>query len=153
LRSSVVGGEIRRSPSDNPIFTGLQHDAVNLVLTDHVPLAWDQGRGLSGVTTIWDGYHVCVIALDYAHVHQIPFVSLNTCEHELLHAFLGDIFEVRPTALQSETRELRADAYATRLWLVHNRSGLSEAVGAYLARLKSGNRGTTATPVSRVPGL
>ncbi len=70
---SIRSGEIRRSPSDAPIFVGLQRARLNLVLTDLIPMNWDRARGLAGLTTVWQGYHVCVIALEYAHPNRIPF--------------------------------------------------------------------------------
>src|SRR5262249_45742607 len=105
LQSTDGAGEIRRSPGDRPIFVGLQRGALNLVLTDHIPMHWDNGRGLSGVTTIYEGCHLCVIALSNAHGHQIPFVSVNTCVHEILHALLQDIFLSRPKWFQTGEHE------------------------------------------------
>jgi len=61
----------------------------------------------------WDGYPVSMIALPYAHGNQIPFLSVNTCVHELLHALLQDIFVSRPKWYQSDGREFRSDWYAT----------------------------------------
>jgi hypothetical protein len=129
--------ETRRSPGGRPVFTGLEHGIINLALTDYIPLNWDNGRGLHGVTTQHDGYHLCVIALKYAHCHQIPFLSINTCVHELLHVLLHDIFESRPKGLPGHGREFRIDFYATRLWLFHDGSGIRNAAHAYLARLAS----------------
>src|SRR4051812_11328980 len=123
-------GEIRRSPSDAPIFVGLQRGKLNLVLTDLIPMNWDRARGLAGLTTVWQGYHVCVIALEYAHRNRIPFVAVNTCEHELLHAIMQDIFESRPAGLAGEAREMRIDAYATRLWLFHEGADVRESARA-----------------------
>jgi len=139
-------GEIRRSPSDAPIFVGLQRARLNLVLTDLIPMNWDRARGLAGLTTVWQGYHVCVIALEYAHPNRIPFVAVNTCEHELLHAILQDIFENRPAGLAGEAREMRIDAYATRLWLFHEGADVRESARAYIDRLRSGPRATAAVP-------
>ena len=91
--SAVSTGEVRRSPGDRPIFTGLDRSVLNFVITDHIPMGWDGGRGLSGVTTMFEGYPLCMVALNYAHCHQIPFLSVNTCVHELLHALMQDIFQ------------------------------------------------------------
>jgi hypothetical protein len=135
LRSSDVQGEIRRSPGGRPVFVGLRRDAINLVLTGRVPMQWDNGRALAGVTTLYQGYHLCVIALAYAHTHQIPFVSVNTCVHELLHALMQDIFLSRPKRLQVARREFRADWYATRLWLFGDCAAIRESAAAYLERL------------------
>ncbi len=97
LQTSDGPGEVRRSPGDNPIFVGLRRGAINLVLTDRLPLYWDNHRALAGVSTVQDGYPVCLIALRYAHGNQAPFLSVNTCVHELLHALMQDIFVSRPT--------------------------------------------------------
>ena len=71
LQSTQVTGEVRRSPAGRPIFVGLEHGVINLVITDSIPLDWDNGRGLTGVTTRYEGYHLCMIALNFAHGHQI----------------------------------------------------------------------------------
>ena len=129
-------GEIRRSPGGKPIFIGLRRDAVNLVLTDTIPIHWDGGRALRGVATIFEGCHLCVIALRYAHGHRIPLLSTNTCVHELLHIFLQDIFVNRPSRLESEEREMRIDWYATRLWLFGGDAAIRSSAEAYLRRLR-----------------
>ncbi len=72
LQTTDGPGEVRRSPGDQPIFVGLRRGVVNLVLTDHIPMKWDSGRALAGITTIQGGYHVCLIALQYAHGNQVP---------------------------------------------------------------------------------
>ena len=97
---------------------------------------WDNARSLAGVTTLYEGYHVCVIALSYAHGHQVPFVSVNTCVHELLHALLGDIFVSRPKWLESGAREFRIDWYATGLWLFRDGAAIRKSAQAYVARLR-----------------
>jgi hypothetical protein len=130
-------GEIRLSPGDRPILVGLQRGVVNLVLTDHIPMAWDHARSLAGVTTIYEGYHLCVIAISYAHGHQVPFLSVNTCVHELLHLLLQDVFMRRPKWYQTNEREFRDDAYATRLWLFHDGAAIRKSTEGYLDRLRS----------------
>src|SRR5437016_3257590 len=111
---------------------------INLVLTGHIPLYWDNGRALAGVTTIYEGYHVCLIALPYAHGNRMPFLSVNTCVHELLHALLQDVFVSRPKWFQIGRRELRIDWYATRLWLFHDGGAIRRSAQAYLDRLRTG---------------
>src|SRR5207302_1939811 len=128
----------RRSPGDKPIFVGLRRGVINLVLTDHIPMHWDSGRGLAGVTTIYDSYHVCLVALRYAHGNQIPFLSVNTCVHELLHALLQDIFVSHPKWFQAEGRELRIDWFATSLCLFHDGAAVRNSAEEYLGRLRSG---------------
>jgi hypothetical protein len=139
LQCTDVQGEIRLSPGDRPIFIGLERGVINLVLTDFIPMHWDNARSLAGVTTIYEGYHLCVIAIRYAHGHQFPFVSVNTCVHELLHLLLQDVFTKRPKWYQSNEREFRDDAYATRLWLFHDGGEIRKSAEGYLSHLRSGH--------------
>ena len=136
LQTSDGPGEVRRSPADKPIFVGLRRGVINLVLTDHIPMHWDSGRGLAGVTTIYDGYHVCMVALRYAHGNQIPFLSVNTCVHELLHVLLQDVFVSQPKWFQTGGREFRIDWYATGLWLFHDGTAIRKSAEAYLDRMR-----------------
>jgi hypothetical protein len=135
LQTSQKAGEVRRSPAGRPIFTGLDRGVINVDFTDHIPMHWDNGRALRGVTTRYEGYHLCMVALNYAHGHQIPFLSVNTCIHELLHVLLHDIFENRPSGLLGQAREFRIDWYATRLWLFHEGAVIRKAAQVYLDRL------------------
>jgi hypothetical protein len=137
LSTSDGKGEIGRSAAARPIFRGLEHGVVNMVLTDHLPLYWDDARALPGTTTIDEGYHLCLIALRYAHANQVPFVSINTCVHELLHALMQDIFKSRPGGFGTMLREFQIDAYATRLWLFHDGGDIRDSARAYIARLRS----------------
>jgi hypothetical protein len=125
-------GETKRSPGGRPVFAGLQRGVINLVITDNVPM--DYG-GVAGVTTLWEGYHLSVIALSNAHVNQVPYFSLNTCVHELLHLLLGDVYLNRPKWYQTGEREFRIDWYATRLWL--GEADIREPAKRYLARLRA----------------
>ena len=138
LVSTHSAGEIRRSPADHPDIRGLVPGVLNIVLTDRIPIVWDRGRGLSGVTTRYRGFHVCMLSLARAHCHQIPFLSVNTCVHELLHALLHDIFEPRPQGWTGEARELRIDVYATRLWLLGEGAAIRRAARSYTERLRFG---------------
>jgi len=138
LLTSDGPGEIRRSPGDKPIIIGLRRGVLNLVLTDHIPLNWDHSRALAGVTVIHEGYHVCMVAVRYAHGDQIPFLAVNTCVHELLHSLLQDIFVSHPKRLQIAGREFRVDWYATGLWLFHDGAAIRKSAQAYLDRLRSG---------------
>lgn len=137
LQSTVVAGEMGRSPSGQPQLGGLDRRAINMFLTGSIPLAWDSGRALSGVTTLYNRYHLCMIAVRQAHCHQIPFLSVNTCVHELLHALFDDILERRPKGLPGEAREFRIDWYATRLWLFHDGSVIRRAAKTCLERLSA----------------
>jgi hypothetical protein len=100
-------------------------------------MKWDNGRALAGITTIQGGYHVCLIALQYAHGNQVPYLSVNTCVHELLHALMQDVFVRRPTWYQTGGREFRIDSYATGLWLFHDGAAIRKSAQAYLDRLRS----------------
>jgi hypothetical protein len=130
-------GEIRMSPGDKPVFVGLRRGIVNLVVTGRIPMYWDNGLGWGGVTTIYQGYHICLIALRYAHGDQAPFLSVNTCVHELLHALLQDIFLKPPKWYRAGEREFQIDWYATRLWLFHEGGAVRKSGEAYLDRLRS----------------
>lgn len=135
LAVTTKQGEIRLSPSGNPVFTELERNGINLVITNHIPMAWDRGRALRGVSTRYYGCHLCVIAATYAHGHQVPFLSVNTCIHEMLHVLMNDIAEPR-TGFRGHAREARIDLYATRLWLLNDGSAIREAVRVYLERLR-----------------
>jgi len=132
-------GEVRISPADNPVFVGLRRGAINLVVTDTIPMNWDGGRALAGVSTIHDGYHVSMIALRYAHGNQVAFLSVNTCLHEILHVLLQDIFLKPPKWYQASGREARVDYYATRLWLFHDGEEVRKSGEVYLRRLRAGS--------------
>jgi len=130
-------GEVRHSAADNPIFVGLRGRAINLVVTDTIPMNWDGGRALAGVSTIHDGYHICMIALRYAHGNQVAFLSVNTCLHEILHVLLQDIFLKPPKWYQASGREVRVDWYATRLWMFHDGEEVRKSGEVYLRRLQT----------------
>src|SRR5687767_13868164 len=55
LESSVKTGEVRRTPIGKPLFTGLERVPINFIITDHIPMEWDRGRALSGVSTRYHG--------------------------------------------------------------------------------------------------
>jgi len=128
-------GAVGHTAADRPVFSGLRRGVLNLVLTDHLPLYWDQGRALPGVTTVFEGCHLSMIALRYAHGNQVPFLSLNTCVHEMLHALLQDVYVTRPKWYQSGSREFRVDYHATLLWLFHDGAAVRESARSYLKRL------------------
>jgi len=130
-------GDIRHLADGRPAFMGLQRGVLNLFLTDYVPMYWDNGRGLSGVTTMLaGGYHLCLVAIAYAHGNLVPFVSVNTCVHEMLHALMQDIYVQHPGALQTGGREFRIDAYATELWVLHRGAAIRESARRYIERLR-----------------
>src|SRR5262249_7951741 len=66
-------GEVAHTAADRPLFSGLRRGALNLVVTDRLPLYWDNARSLAGVTTLDRGYHLCLIAARYAHGNRVPF--------------------------------------------------------------------------------
>jgi hypothetical protein len=137
LQTTDETGAVKRSAGDRPIFVGLRRNVLNLVLTGHVPMYWDRGRALAGITTIYDGCHLSMIALRYAHGNQVPFLSTNTCVHEILHALLGDILVRHPSGRQVFEREWRVDSYATRMWLFHDGAAVRQAARAYLDRVSA----------------
>jgi hypothetical protein len=137
LQSSDAAGEIRRSPGGRPIFLGLSPGVINLVLTDQIPINWDRARALAGATTLYEGHCVCVIALRNAHGDQIPFLSVNTCVHEMLHALLQDIFTGPPAWWRGDEREVRVDWHATGMWLLHSGAAVRRSAEVCLRRLKA----------------
>jgi hypothetical protein len=124
---STRTGDIWRPPGRQPVVSGLDHGAINLVITDQIPVEWDGGRALSGVAMSYRGFEMCVLALNRAHGHLIPLISVNSCIHELLHVLLRDTSGKRPAGLLGEAREFRIDYFATRLWLLHDGAAIREA--------------------------
>jgi len=133
-----AAGEIKRTAGSRPNFTGLDRGAINLVITDRVPLDY---AGTSGVTTRWEGYDLCVIALTEAHGNQAPYFSINTCVHEVLHLLLQDVLLRRPKWYQTGEREMRIDWYGTRLWLFGDDAEIRQSAAAYLKNLRAGRHG------------
>lgn len=134
-----VDGEIKRSPAGQPVFSGIRRGVINLVVTDRVPMDWDSARALAGVSTLHQGHALSLIALHYAHAHRVPFLSVNTCVHELLHVLLQDIFVDRPGWFRAGRREVRVDWVATRLWLFRQGEQIREPAAACLRRLQDQN--------------
>ena len=130
-------GEVRHSPSDRPVFLGLRGGVINLVLTDHVPMHWDRGRSVAGISAIYDGLCISVIALRYANANQAPLLSVNTCVHELLHVLMQDVFKPRPTWSSKGGGEAHIDWLATRLWLFHDGRTIRESARRCLVRLNA----------------
>jgi hypothetical protein len=134
LRAGQGTGEMGRAASGRPVFKGLAHGVVNVVLTEAIPMEWDRGRQLAGLTTQYDGEHLCLIAVPRAHGHQIPLLSVNTCVHELLHVLMGDILEKRPKGWEGDGREVRIDWAATKLWLFGDGAEIRQGAREYLRR-------------------
>jgi hypothetical protein len=130
-------GEIKRTAADRPVFVGVERGVLNLILTDQLPLYWDASRALAGVTTVYQGYHLCLIALRYAHGNQVPWFSVNTCTHELLHALMQDVYVTHPKWYQSAGREARIDSYATGVWLFGSGAAVRRSAREYVARLRA----------------
>jgi hypothetical protein len=135
LQTTDASGEIKRTASSRPLFTGLERGVINLVITDHVPQ--DYGA-VAGVTTRWEGYDLCVLALSDAHANQVPYFSVNTCVHELLHLLLQDVFMKKPSWYQTGQHEIRIDWYATRLWLFGEGDTIRRSAETYLKRARPG---------------
>lgn len=138
LAMTYAAGEVERPPSRTPVIHGLARGKLNLVVTGWIPISWDGGRGIAGVTTLYRGFHLCMVSVARAHGHRIPFVAVNTCTHELLHALLLDIFEKRPPGFWGQAREFRVDALATRLWLLKDGSPVKGPAREYVKRLEAG---------------
>jgi hypothetical protein len=137
LESSFQAGEVWRPPGREPVITGLDPGAINLIVTNQIPMEWDSGRALSGVAMRYRGYDLCMVALSHAHCNQVPLLSVNTCVHELLHVLLHDTFERRPQGVPGQAREFRIDWYATRMWLFHDGADIRKAAQSYVERLRS----------------
>src|SRR6266481_4386871 len=137
LESTLRTGEVERPPGREPVVTGLDPGAINLIVTNQIPMEWDSGRALSGVAMRYRGYDLCMVALSHAHGNQIPVLSVNTCVHEILHVLLHDTFERRPQGVPGQAREFRIDWYATRMWLFHDGAAIRKAAQSYVERLRS----------------
>jgi len=129
-------GDIWRPYRREPVISGLDANALNVVVTDTLPILWDRGLALCGVTMTYRGFHLCVIALERAHTNEVPLLSLNTCNHEILHALLGDVFERRPKGVAGQAREFRIDCYATLAWLFPYAGAIRKAAYIYVNRLR-----------------
>ncbi len=137
LECRNVTGEVFRPPGRQPVVSGLDPAALNIVLTGTIPMEWDSGRSLSGVTLRYRGRHLCMISLYRAHGHLIPLVSVNTCVHEILHALMLDIFEQNPQGVAGASREFRIDYLATRLWLFRDGVEIRNSAQRYTQKLRS----------------
>jgi hypothetical protein len=138
LETTRVTGEVARPPYREPVISGINQGSLNFVITSDIPVQWDGGRALCGVTTLYRGYHLCMVAFGHAHGHQLPFFSVNTCLHEVLHALMGDIFENRPRGAAGQAREARIDYHATCLWMFGGDAAVRSAAEKYTARLRAG---------------
>jgi hypothetical protein len=149
VRFEITQGssDMWRPPDHHPEVNGLKPGVLNFFVTHQIPMHWDRGRGLRGITTRYNGRHLCMIALNHAHAHRAPLIAVNTCLHELLHALLLDIYEGRPGGLVGELRELRIDLLATRLWLFGDGEAIRKSARAYLERLRSDTGNATVHPV------
>jgi hypothetical protein len=137
LRTVDRVGEVLQYPSGRPRFRCLERGIINVVLTDRVPLDWDKGRSLAGVSAMYEGFCICVISMNEAHGNQIPFISVNTIAHELLHVLLQDVFRDRTSVFHGQSSEARVDLHATRLWLFGRDETVRESTQVCLQRLRS----------------
>lgn len=128
-------GEIERPLYQEPIVKGLVPGRLNVMVTRRIPVMWSRGRPWNGLTMLYRGFHLCLIALDRAQSHRVPVVGVNTCLHEVLHAIMGDIFLQNPSAMAAQQRELRIDWLATQLWLFGSSTTVRRAASAYSSRL------------------
>ena len=154
IRSTPATGEVLRPPYREPVISGLEIGVLNVVVSDTIPMQWDRGRGLAGVTTLYRGRHLCMVAYNHAHGHRVPFVSVNTCLHELLHALLQDIYEERPAGVSGQAREFRIDYYATLMWLFRGGAGVvRNSAAAYLDRVRAERAPNARVSLLRLNGL
>lgn len=135
LRAADRAGEVLQYPSGRPLFRCLDRSMINVVLTDRVPLDWDKGRSLAGVSSLYEGFCLCVLSMEEAHGNQIPFLSVNTVVHELLHVLLQDVFVDRTSAIHGQGAEARVDFYATLMWLFGDGAHVRESARGCLARV------------------
>jgi len=138
LRLVERAGEILKYPSGRPRPVGLEYGKLNVVLTDYIPPYWDNAHLSAGVAGVYEGYHLCAIAMNLAHGHRVPFLAVNTVVHELLHIFLQDIFFPKSGILRAHTRDTRVDWYGTRMWLFNDGAAVRDFAREYLKRLPVG---------------
>src|SRR5690349_16695052 len=65
IRIDATCGEstVDRPVGREPVILGLARGALNVIVTNQIPIQWDRARALCGVTTLYRGYHVSMIAL------------------------------------------------------------------------------------------
>lgn len=134
LRIAMREGEVLKYPSGRPRFLELDRQRVNVVLTDNIPLDWDNARYSPGIAAAYEGFSVCVIAMPRAHPNRIPFLAVNTVVHELLHILLEDIFVAKGGLLRDHGRETRVDWHATRMWWFGADATVRESARAYVRK-------------------
>ena len=81
-----------------------------------------------------NGNHLSVQATSATAVSR--FIDTNTVVHEMLHAILGDVLIRKPGWYQASEREMRADAYATRLAMFGDGSAVRAAAARMIVRLQ-----------------
>lgn len=140
LRPIDRTGEALQYPSGRPLFRCLDRSMINVVLTDRVPLDWDKGRSLAGVSTLYEGFCLSVLSIEEAHGNEIPFLSVNTVVHELLHVLLQDVFRDRTSVIHGQSAEARVDLHATRLWLFGGDETVRQSAKSCLDRLAKSSR-------------
>jgi hypothetical protein len=128
-------GELLKYPGGRPRFIGLEKQSLNVVLTDQIPLSWDQAKYKAGLATRYEGHHLCLIAVRAAHPNRVPFLDVNSVVHEMLHVFLLDIFSKKDGILHGQDREVRVDWHATRMWLLRGDEAVRKAAAEYVKRL------------------
>ena len=135
FRTRVRDAGMWRPPHRQPVISGLGERVLNLVVTNTIPLEWDKTRMVRGITTLYRGHHLCLVAIHQANRHRVPLIGVNTIVHELLHALLLGILEPRPAGVRGHAREARVEWLATRLWLFHSGTGIRESARQYVERL------------------
>jgi hypothetical protein len=140
LRATEREGEIHKYPSGRPRIVGMQYGVLNIVLTDTIPMAWDNGRGVAGVATVYEGYHLALISIRAAHGNRVPFLHVNTVLHELIHMFFEDFYVPREGRLSGQAHEHVIDWHATRMWLFSDGDHVKHSAAQYIKCLNRGCR-------------
>jgi hypothetical protein len=140
LRTVEHEGEIHKYPSGPPRIVGLGYKVLNIVLTDTIPMAWDNGRGVAGVATVYEGYHLTLISILASHGNRVPFLHVNTLVHELIHMFFEDFYLPREGRLSGQAHEHVIDWHATRMWLFSDDGAVKQSAFQYIRCLNRGCR-------------
>jgi hypothetical protein len=108
ITSTVGQGWIERGDID-AFFHGVQPEAINVYVTHWIPLCWDLGRGLCGLSGLAGATEVIVVSAENAHRHIVPYLATNTLAHEIGHVLRGDLRLRNPGGWEEQQRELSLD--------------------------------------------
>jgi hypothetical protein len=108
------GGWIERKEAD-ALFHGVVPKAVNVFVTPWVPLCWDKGMGLCGLSGIAAGTDTVIVSTANAHRHLVPYLATNTLLHEFGHVLRGDLHRKNTNGWGEQMDELAVDRTVTHL--------------------------------------